>query len=586
MQKRTHYCGELNEEHVGSRVLVYGWVQRRRDHGGLIFVDLRDRTGIVQIVFNPALYKESHEMARQLRNEYVIGVEGLVEKRPEGMENPSIPTGRIEILGEKLTIFNEAETPPFPIEDGIIASEDLRLTYRYLDLRRPSLRDNFILRHKVYQIVRNFLSDRGFIEIETPFLTKSTPEGARDYLVPSRIQPGKFYALPQSPQLFKQLLMIAGFDRYFQIVKCFRDEDLRADRQPEFTQIDIETSFMDREELFRITEDLIKALFEPLRNVQLTTPFQTMSYQEAMDRYGSDKPDLRFGMELVDVSDIAQRTEFRVFTEALAAGGQVKGLNVKGQAAFSRKDLDLLTELVKGCGAKGLVWIKITENEVQSPALKYFSEEVMASLRDRFKAEPQDLLLLLADKPKVVATALSNLRLHLGRKLNLIDSQAFKFLWVINFPLFEYNEEEGRFEAMHHPFTAPVDEDVSLLETDPARVRAKAYDLVLNGQEIGGGSTRIHRTDLQRRVFELLNIKEEEAMKKFGFLLQALKYGAPPHGGIALGLDRIVMILTGSESIRDVIAFPKTQKAVCLMTDAPSFVDKKQLDELKIQIKI
>jgi aspartyl-tRNA synthetase len=502
------------------------------------------------------------------------------------MENPQIQTGQVEILGEKLTILNESETPPFPIEDSIIAAEELRLTYRYLDLRRPQLQRNFILRHKVYQVVRNFLSERGFIEVETPILTKSTPEGARDYLVPSRVQPGKFFALPQSPQLFKQLLMVSGFDRYFQIVKCFRDEDLRADRQPEFTQVDIETSFTDREELLHIIEGLMKALFEPLRGVQMSTPFPTMSYQEAMDRYGSDKPDLRFGMELVDLSDIAKKTDFRVFSETLASGGQVKGLNVKGQAGMSRKDLDLLTEFVKGCGAKGLVWIKITENEVQSPVLKYFSEEVVASLRERFKVEANDLLLCVADRPRIVTTALNNLRLHLGKKLALIDPQALKFLWVTHFPLVEYNEEEKRFEAMHHPFTAPVDEDLPLLETDPAGVRAKAYDLVLNGQEIGGGSTRIHRMEVQKQVFELLHIKEEEAMKKFGFLLQALKYGAPPHGGIALGLDRIVMILTGSESIRDVIAFPKTQKATCLMTDAPSFVDKKQLDELRLQVKL
>lgn len=586
MWKRTHYCGELSEKDIGSQVRIYGWVQRRRDHGGVIFIDLRDREGLVQVVFNPSVQEQSHETAKRLRSEYVIGVEGRVSARPEGMENPSIHTGRIEILAENLIILNEAETPPFPIEENIAASEELRLTYRYLDLRRPQIQGNFILRHKVCQIVRNFLSNRGFIEIETPFLTKSTPEGARDYLVPSRIQPGKFYALPQSPQLFKQLFMIAGFDRYFQIVKCFRDEDLRADRQPEFTQIDIETSFMEREELFCIIEDLIKALFEPLRNVQLITPFPVMSYQEAMERYGSDKPDVRFGMEFVDVSDIVGKTDFRVFSEVLAAGGQVKGLNVKGQASFSRKELDLLTDLVKGCGAKGLVWMKIMESEVQSPVLKYFSEEVVAALRARFKAEPQDLLLWVADKPKIVATALNNLRLHLGRKLNLINLEEFKFLWVTSFPLFEYNEEEKRFEAMHHPFTAPVDEDLPFLETNPIKVRAKAYDLVLNGQEIGGGSTRIHRTEVQKRVFELLNIQEAEAMKKFGFLLQALKYGAPPHGGIALGLDRITMILTGSESIRDVIAFPKTQKASCLMTDAPSWIDKRQLDELSLQIKL
>jgi aspartyl-tRNA synthetase len=584
MWKRTHYCTEVTKNDVDTEVVLCGWVHRRRDHGGVIFIDLRDRTGLVQIVFNPKVDTFSHSEAHKIRSEYVIRAKGKVEPRPPDMINPNMKTGEIEVAVTDFEILSEAETPLFPIEDDVAAREELRLQYRFLDLRRPSLQKNLFIRHKVYQLVRNYLSERGFIEVETPFLTKSTPEGARDFLVPSRISPGHFYALPQSPQLFKQLLMISGFDRYFQIVKCFRDEDLRADRQPEFTQIDIEMSFMDRESLFHEMEQMMALVFSELRETSVLTPFPIMTYQEAMDRFGMDNPDIRFGMELVDITSIAKETAFKVFTEAVHQGGQVKGINVKQGASFSRKDIDLLTDFVQVYGAKGLAWFKVTsDGNLHSSLTKFFTSEQLEELKIRFEAQPDDLLIFVADTPKVVAASLGNLRKHLGKKLQRIDDDELGFVWIVEFPLLEYDETEHRLQAVHHPFTAPVDEDISLLDTEPTLVRAKAYDLVLNGNEIGGGSLRIHQQGIQRKMFSLLNISEDEANAKFGFLLKGLKFGVPPHGGIAFGLDRIVMLLCETESIRDVIAFPKTQKGTCLLTEAPSVVDLQQLQELKIR---
>jgi aspartyl-tRNA synthetase len=500
------------------------------------------------------------------------------------MINPNLNTGEIEVFVTEFEILSESETPPFEIEDDVATNEEVRLKYRFLDLRRPQLQQNLITRHKMYQLVRNYLADHNYIEVETPFLTKSTPEGARDYLVPSRVNPGNFYALPQSPQLFKQLLMISGFDKYFQIVRCFRDEDLRADRQPEFTQIDIETSFLDRESFFAEMEAMIGLIFEQLRGVAVQTPFPTLTYQEAMDRYGVDNPDLRFGLELVDVSDIAKNTNFKVFTDTVQRGGQVKGIKVDQGASFSRKDIDLLTDVAKTYGAKGLAWFKVTsEGALQSSLTKFFEPEHLENIKVRFEAKPDDLLVFVADTPKVVAASLGNLRKHLGKQLALIDEDELRFVWIVDFPLFEYDETEGRLQAVHHPFTAPVEEDIPLLDEEPLRVRAKAYDMVLNGHEIGGGSTRIHRHDLQQKMFSLLNISEDEANIKFGFLLRALSYGVPPHGGIAFGFDRIAMLLCQADSLRDVIAFPKTQKGTCLLSDAPSSVDIQQLQELKIR---
>jgi aspartyl-tRNA synthetase len=582
--KRSHYCGQLTKEDTGKEVFLMGWVQTRRDHGGLIFIDLGDREGIVQLVVDPKQSESAHREARKIRNEYVIAVKGYVHLRPEGTINPNLKTGEIEVIVQEMEILNSCRPLPFVLDDTSQVSEELRLRYRYLDLRRPSLQKNLMLRHKTCLCIRNYLAQEGFVEIETPFLTKSTPEGARDYLVPSRVNPGKFYALPQSPQLFKQLLMIAGFDRYYQIVKCFRDEDLRADRQPEFTQIDMEFSFIEPEELFTILEGLMAEIFAQIRGLKITTPFPRLSYQDAINRFGTDKPDTRYDMELTDITSLATQSTFELFQTTVREGGLIKGINVKGQSLMSRKELDTLPELTKPYGCKRVFWIKLTEDGPQSPLTKYFNEEVLAQIIELMKGETGDLLLIVADNPEVVADSLGFLRRYLAEKLDLIPASRFDFLWVVDFPLLEYDPEQGRFVAKHHPFTSPLEEDIPLFKHDPGKIRAKAYDLVLNGQEIGGGSIRIHRREIQNLMFEALNINEEEARKKFGFLLEALEYGAPPHGGIALGLDRILMILTGASSIRDVIAFPKTQKAICLMTDAPSLVDEDQLKELHLKI--
>jgi aspartyl-tRNA synthetase len=561
-----------------------GWVNSRRDHGGVIFVDLRDRKGLLQIAFNPDVSKVSLEKAHTLRSEYVIAVKGKVAKRPEGTVNPDLETGEIEILAEELTILNKSETPPFDISDRTEASESIRLKYRYLDLRRLSVQRTFLMRHQICQIIRNSLSNNGFIEVETPFLTKSTPEGARDYLVPSRIEPGCFYALPQSPQLFKQILMIAGFDRYFQIVKCFRDEDLRADRQPEFTQIDMEFSFIDEDDIYSIIDGIMKTLFKEVLSIDIEVPFAKLPYQEAMDRFGSDKPDTRFPLELKDITAAVKNSSFKVFAQAVEKGGVVKCVNVKGESKFSRKDLDDITEVAKIYGAGGLIWIKITPEGWQSPVSKFLTEAEKTDILNLTGASQGDLLLIVADPSYVtVCNSLGNVRLHIIKKLNLQPSNKFEFVWINKFPLLEYSEEEKRWLSVHHPFTSPLEEDIPLLESNPGKVHARSYDLVLNGNEIGGGSIRIHRQALQSKMFKLLGIEEKEASVKFGFLLDALQYGAPPHGGIALGLDRMVMLMTGENSIRDVIAFPKTQRASCLMSQAPSPVDPKQLTELHIK---
>ena len=584
--KRSHYCGALREGHAGAPVVLMGWVQRRRDHGGLIFIDLRDRTGLVQVVFSPDVYREAFEKAELVRNEYVLAVEGTVRLRPEGTVNPNLSTGEIEVLAHRLLVLNRAKTPPFYIEDGIDVDENLRLRYRYLDLRRPEMQQALNLRHRAAKSVRDFLEENGFLEIETPVLNRSTPEGARDYLVPSRLNPGKFYALPQSPQQFKQILMVAGFDRYYQIVRCFRDEDLRADRQPEFTQVDIEMSFIDVPEILELMEKMVVKLCRDTINLDVNIPFSRLSYQEAIDRFGSDKPDTRFGLELKDISDIAAGCGFKVFASAAAGGGQVKGINASGCGSFSRKEIDDLAAYAAIYKAKGLAYIVVTEDGVKSAIAKFFSDDEMKDIVSRMEGKPGDLLLFVADKPKVVSDALGALRLHLAEKLGMIPQDSYNFLWVYDFPLLDYDEEEGRYVAMHHPFTSPREEDLKLLESKPDQVRAKAYDLVLNGIEVGGGSIRIHRRDVQERMFAAIGIGEQEAVDKFGFLLEAFEYGTPPHGGIAFGFDRLIMLLAGKKSIREVIAFPKTQSASDLMTQAPGYVSPRQLKELSLKTDI
>jgi len=581
--RRTHTCNDLGIDALDQEITLMGWVLRRRDHGGVIFIDLRDRWGITQIVFNPEINPEVHTKAHQLRSEWVVAVRGRVAKRPGDMENPKLATGAIEILVDELRILNTSETPPFPLDEDIEVSDTLRLQYRYLDLRRPEIAKNLILRHQALQTVRSYLNDNQFLEIETPMLTRSTPEGARDYLVPSRVHAGKFFALPQSPQLFKQILMVAGMDRYYQIVKCFRDEDLRADRQPEFTQIDMELSFITEDEIIAIVEGMIKNLFKAVRNVELQPPFHRMTYDEAMRRFGTDRPDSRFGLELVDLTDALRGCGFKVFNTVIDKGGVVKAINAKGCGGFSRKDLDDLTEYAGRFGARGMAWIKIKDDEWQSPITKFFNEDEIKAMAEALDAQPGDLILFGADKSKVVHQVLSELRLELARRLNLVKEGDFNFLWVTDFPLLEYDEEQKRYTAVHHPFTAPNEDQLDLLESDPGVVKSRAYDLVLNGNEIGGGSIRIHSPAMQKKVFQALGIDADEAQEKFGFLLRALELGAPPHGGIAFGVDRLMMLLTGSTSIRDVIAFPKTQKAACPLTDAPSSVARKQLTELYLR---
>jgi len=585
--KRTHMCGELTLEDVGKSVIVMGWVQRRRDLGGLIFLELRDRTGLIQIVCSEQLSKEAFDKAQHVRNEYVLAAAGEVVRRSDENINPNLETGNIEIYVSEFKILSKAETPPFMVEDRNNVSEAIRLKYRYLDLRRPSMQKILMTRYRITRIVRDFLDKNGFIDIETPLLIKSTPEGARDYLVPSRVQPGKFFALPQSPQIFKQLLMISGFDRYYQIAKCLRDEDLRADRQPEFTQIDMEMSFVEEDDVIALNEKMIARIFKEILDIDLEVPFKRISWQEAMNRFGSDKPDMRFGMELKDLSSIFADSDFKVFKDAVQNGGSVRGINVKGAASMPRRQLDELVEYVKTYKAKGLVWIQMLDDGPRSQISKFLKDDEMTQVVNVMEAEKGDLILIVADKNNmVVYDALGHLRLEMGKRYNLIDESKYEFLWVVDFPLLEYSEEEKRFVAMHHPFTAPKDEDIEMLDKDPGRVRAKAYDIVLNGMEIGGGSIRIHDTELQKKMFKVLGFTDEDAEARFGFLLNAFKYGAPPHGGIAYGLDRLTMILTGTDNIRDVIAFPKTQNACDLMSDAPSEVSKEQLDELHIKVDL
>lgn len=583
--KRSHRCTELSTENIGENVTVMGWVQKSRNKGGIIFVDLRDRSGLLQIIFEEAdCGEESFAKAEKLRSEFVVAVTGKVEAR-SGAVNENLKTGAIEIRANSLRILSESETPPFPIEENSKTKEELRLKYRYLDLRRPDLQRNLMTRSRVTTLTRSFLAEEGFLEIETPTLIKSTPEGARDYLVPSRVHPGSFYALPQSPQLFKQLLMCSGYDRYFQIARCYRDEDLRADRQPEFTQIDMELSFVDVDDVLDVNERLLKKLFKEICDYDLQLPIQRMTWREAMDRFGSDKPDLRFGMELKNVSETVKDCQFVVFKGALENGGSVRGINAEGQAGMPRKKIDALVEYAKGFGAKGLAYLAVNEDgSYKSSFAKFMTEEELSALVKAMDGKPGDLLLFAADKDKVVFDVLGNLRLELARQLDLLKKDDFKFLWVTEFPLLEYSEEQGRFVAMHHPFTMPMEEDLELIDANPGAVRAKAYDIVLNGTEMGGGSIRIHQSDIQSKMFEVLGFTEEQAKDQFGFLLDAFKYGVPPHAGLAYGLDRMVMLMVGADSIRDVIAFPKVKDASCLMTEAPSPVDEKQLKELGIEV--
>ena len=583
--KRSHRCAEVVDAKIGDPVCVMGWVAKNRVKGGIIFLDLRDRSGIVQIIFEEETCgKEIFEKAAKIRAEFCIAVSGVLENR-KGAENEDLATGKLEIIAKELRILSEAETPPFPIEEDSKTKEELRLKHRYLDLRRPDLQRNIMLRSKIATFTREYLAKEGFLEIETPTLIKSSPEGARDYLVPSRVHKGEFYALPQSPQLFKQLLMCAGYDRYFQLARCYRDEDLRADRQPEFTQIDMELSFVDVEDVLAVNEGLISSLFKSVLGVDIPTPIQRLTWQEAMDRFGSDKPDLRFGMELKNISDIVSDSGFSVFATAVANGGSVRGIKVEGQAAMPRKKIDALTEFAKTYEAKGLAYLAIdAEGNIKSSFAKFLEEDKLKSIMERMEAKPGDLLLFVADKNSVVFASLGALRCEIASQLGLLKKDEFKFLWVTDFPLLEWSEEDERFKAVHHPFTMPVDEDLQYLDTDPGRVRAKAYDIVLNGTELGGGSVRIHQADIQRKMFEILGLSEETARERFGYLLEAFKYGVPPHAGLAYGLDRVVMLMVGADSIRDVIAFPKVKDASCLMTEAPDRVDEEQLKELHIEI--
>ncbi|HOP39721.1 MAG TPA: aspartate--tRNA ligase [Geobacteraceae bacterium] len=584
--KRSCYCGALTANDIGKEVILMGWALRRRDHGGLIFVDLRDRDGLAQIVFDPEVNVEAHRKAESIRNEYVLAVKGKVAPRPEGTVNPSLKTGAIEVIVTECKMLNRSKALPFTLDEHVEVAENIRLKYRYLDLRRPALRDNLLLRSKVTGITREYLVENGFVEVETPYLSKSTPEGARDFLVPSRINQGQFYALPQSPQLYKQILMVSGFDRYYQVVRCFRDEDLRADRQPEFTQIDCEMSFVDREDVIGVMEALIAKIFKEAKGVDVELPMSRMRYSEAIRRFGVDNPDIRFGLELVELSDIVAKTGFKVFADVVASGGIVKGINAKGCSGLSRKEIDELTEFVKIYGAKGLAYVKMTAEGWQSPIAKFFTSDEIKTIDAAFGAEEGDLLLFVADKPKIVNDSLGRLRNRLAQILKLINDDTYRFVWITDFPLLEWDDEEKRWVAVHHPFTAPMDEDLEFLESDPGRCRAKAYDLVLNGNEIGGGSIRIHQEKIQSKMFRMLGINEEDARAKFGYLLDALEYGTPPHGGIAFGMDRLIMLMIGSDSIRDVIAFPKTQKGACLMSEAPSSVETKQLRELGLKLTV
>lgn len=585
-KKRTHTCGGLRETNIGESVVLNGWVAIRRDLGGVIFIELRDRFGITQVVFEPSYNSDAHEIGKKLRSEFVISIEGKVRKRPEGTENTALPTGNIDVMVDLLIILNQAETPPFAIEDNIDAHEDLRLKYRYLDLRRPEMQKSLLLRHKMYLLTRQYFDQNGFVEVETPILMKSTPEGARDFLVPSRLHKGKFYALPQSPQQYKQILMVAGLDRYFQIVRCFRDEDLRADRQYEFTQIDVEMSFVDVEDIFEIVEGLMKVFYKDVLNMELETPIKRLSFDDAMEKYGSDKPDLRFDLEMLTLNQVFEKSEFRVFREALDTNGIVTGLVAKGCGEYTRNQLDVLTDYVKKLGAGGLIWMRVKENDLDAPIAKFLTEEEKKNLVASLNAEPGDLLLLLSGKKLKTLSIMGHLRLEMAKRMNLLQPDAKPaLLWVTDFPLFEWDDDTKRFYAMHHPFTSPRVEDIPLMDSDPGKVKARAYDLVLNGNEIAGGSIRIHDAALQGKMFKSLGISEDEANEKFGFLMGAFKYGAPPHGGIAFGFDRLAMLFAGRHSIRDVIAFPKTSSGISLMDECPSSVDENQLKELHIKVR-
>lgn len=584
MMLKTHQCGEISRAKIGETVVLNGWVQRRRDLGGVLFIDLRDRSGLVQIVFNPAFSGDALKIGDRSRNEFVLAVKGTVVERDKETINPNMKTGEVEVQITDIEILNAAKNPPFFIEDGIEIDESLRLKYRYLDLRRPEMQQTLMLRSKAAKIFRDFLDENGFIDVETPILANSTPEGARDYLVPSRVHPGEFYALPQSPQIFKQLLMVSGIERYYQIARCFRDEDLRADRQPEFTQVDIETSFMSQDQLLDLMEELVARLMKETKGIDIPRPFQRLPYAEAMGKYGSDKPDLRFGLELVDLSDLLENTEAKVFAGAIKNGGQVKALNAKGCGLWSRKEIDDLTPFAMRYGAKGLAWIQVKDGEMKGPIVKFLNEEELSAIKERLGVEEGDLLLFSADTKKVVADVLGNLRLKIGRQLGLIDDSVYKFAWVVDFPLLAYDDEAKRYVAEHHPFTRPKEEDVAFFDTDPGQIRAQAYDLVLNGYEVGGGSMRIYQREVQEKMFGALGFSPEDANEKFGFLLEAFEYGTPPHGGMAFGFDRLVMLLTGRNNIRETIAFPKTASATCLLTDAPGEVDDSQLEQLSIRI--